>query len=120
MLLVVFTEQVGDNLRVCLGCKGMPLRFEFVFEFLEIFHDAILHNHNVPALVGVGVGVFLRDAAVGCPTGVSNAKITDQLGSLKLGRKVAQFAHTALYLELRCGVIDRNASRIIPAVFKSL
>ena len=62
---------MGHNFSVGLSSERNALGFEFDFEFIEIFDDAVVNDYNIARNVGMGVG-FVRHA-MGGPTGMTNA-----------------------------------------------
>jgi len=67
-------DEVGDDLGVGLGDELVALSDELALQVEVVLHDAVVHNHNAPGAVAVGMGVFFRGAAMGGPAGVADAE----------------------------------------------
>ena len=110
-------QEVGDDLRVGLGCKGVSGSLKVLPEDVMIFNDAVVdHAHLEPApRREVRMGVVLCHGPMGGPTGVGNAQVCGMpcTGGCEL-------CHSANRSDPREGgaVKKRQASRVVSAIFQ--
>src|SRR5205085_2255869 len=74
MLLVMFADQMREDLGIRGGLEGVAKLGEFVFEPVVIFNDAVVNDGYPSGLVQVRVRIFIRGRPVSRPTGVGNAE----------------------------------------------
>ena len=85
--LVVVLKQVGDDLRVRIGFKGLAHGLQVFLQDQVVFDDAVMYHADLAVGRHMGVGVFVRGRAVGGPAGMADAQ-----AAAKLRAAVGQFA----------------------------
>ena len=89
---------MGDDLGIGLGDEGVAFFRQLTLQFQVVFDDAVMHHHDAPGAVAVGMGVLFGRPAMGGPTGVADAVgalqrvLPDHLFQVaQLTRRAAQF-----------------------------
>ena len=116
---VVFLDEMGDNFGVGFGDEIVALRAELVLQREIVLDDAIVDHDDVAGAIAVRVRVLFGGTAVRGPAGVADA-----VGAIHgIGTdgffEIAQFAGGAANGELIVAVEDRDAGRIVAAIFQS-
>ena len=116
--LVVFFDQVGDDLGVGLRDESMSIGGQGFLEGQVVFDDPVVDHHEFSPAVAMGVGVLFRRPAVGCPAGVAYTDgsftrvVPDGLF------KVADLARSPADMQT-VAPDDRDSSRIVPSVLQA-
>src|SRR5208282_6688265 len=66
-------DQVRDDFRVRFGGELVSFGDQLLLERQIIFNNAVVHYHDLAGAVAMGMGVFFGGAAMGGPSGVSDA-----------------------------------------------
>ena len=66
---------MSEDLGIGLGLEDMTLLVELCAERQVVFDDAIVDEHEAPALVEMRVGILVGDAAVRRPAGMTDAQM---------------------------------------------
>ena len=114
-------DEVGDGLAVGVADEFGAGRLELGAQRAEVLDDAVVHDRDAPARVGVRVGVAVVRRAVGGPAGVAHAGGAGQHPGRDLGRDLlVQVLDPARLLgDLQPGVADdRDAGGVVPAVLQ--
>ena len=74
--LVVFIDQVSDDLRIGLGVEGVALFAQAVFQIEVILNDPIVHHDETVDIVRMGID--LGRTAMGRPAGVTDTGLADK------------------------------------------
>jgi hypothetical protein len=89
---------VGDDLGIGLGDEGVAFFRQLTLQFQVVFDDAVMHHHDAPGAVPMGMGVFFGWPAMRRPAGVADAigavqrMLPDHLFQVaQLARRAAQF-----------------------------
>ena len=72
----VCTDQVGEHLGVRLGLKDMALFLELSPKRGVVFDDAVVHEHEAPALVKMRMRILVGHASMSRPARVTDAEIS--------------------------------------------
>jgi hypothetical protein len=72
----VIFNQVSNNFCIGVGAEIMPPVTQVRFKIKVILYDAIMNNDETTGIVGMSI--YLRRAAMGCPAGMTNAGLPDQ------------------------------------------
>jgi|GEM_PF-4369728 len=115
-LLEVFFNQVGDNFSIGLRTEIVSHPLQTFFQFQVVFDDAIMHHHNTPRPVRVGID--LRWPPVGRPAGVADATGAGCRLVLENLFQIDQLPFGAADLRLTA-VEGADPGRVIAAVFQS-
>src|SRR5581483_8938646 len=83
-----------------------------------IFDDSVMHDDDAAGAVTMGVRVFFRGTAMGCPAGVSNSISPVERFEANDLFEIAKFALRPANLEPFSVAADRNSSGIVPAIFE--
>ena len=59
---------MSDDFRIRLGDKSVAFFRQLTLQFQVVFDDAVMHHHDAPGAVPVGMGVLFRGPAMGGPT----------------------------------------------------
>ena len=70
----VLFDQVDDGLGIRIRLEGHAFGGQFVFQFQEIFDDAVMHHHHTPIGAQMRMGVAGSWHAVGGPAGMADAR----------------------------------------------
>ena len=111
-------DQMGEHLGVRLGVKNMALLFKLRPKRKVVFDDAVMDQHQAPALVKMGVGVLVGHAAMGRPTGMADAQIPVRGTCRNDFRKVGDPSDGLPHFEAS-SVKSGDARRIIAAIFET-
>ena len=96
----------------------MALVAELTLQLEVILHDAVLDDHHAPARITVRVCILFGHVAVSRPTRVADAQLPLHRLVRQHAHQPTQFAHTPANIE-HTRVVDRNAGRVITAVFET-
>ncbi len=88
--LVVFLNQVGDDLRIGIGAKSVALFAQAAFQIEVILDDAVVDDHETARVVRMGIN--FRRSSMGRPTGVADTGLADQRLCLEIVFQVDQLA----------------------------
>ena len=107
-----------QHLTVRLGAELGALRLELVSEALEVLDDPVVHHHEGPRRIPMGVCIGVGRGSVGRPAGVTDA-------DRSLRRLCSQEVFEVGDLALGLADVDRavghgNAGGVVPAVLESL
>jgi hypothetical protein len=110
---------VGQDFRVGFGLELVSGLDETGFKAVIILDDAVMHHGDPAALVEMGMGVFVRGRAVGCPAGVADAQEAgERLEQELVGQAIVDFALPFDPMELP--VLEHgDAGAIIASVFQT-
>ena len=116
-LLLVRMHQVCDHFRIRLRFKHVTLCGQLRTLLFVVLDDAVVHQRQLTER-NVRVSVRFRDAAVGCPTRVTDADVGGQtflFGSASHFGNATGAAHATDFIG---GVDDRDTRRVITTVFQ--
>ena len=111
-------DQVGDDFGVGFGGELVAFRDQFLLEREIVFDDAVVDDDDGSAAVAVGMGVFFGGAAVGGPASVSDAVGAVERLLADDFFEVAEFALGAADLKSVAVAADRDACRVVAAIFE--
>lgn len=114
---VVLADEMGEDFRVGLGLESVALGAQFFLDGLVVLDDPIMHEDEAAALVGVRVGVFVGNAAVGGPACMGDPLRALYRLAINEFRKIgdASFAFT----DGESRAVDRgDSSGIVPAILQ--
>jgi hypothetical protein len=112
-------DEVGDDFSVGFGGELVALGEEFGLEGKVVLDDAVVDDDEGAGAVAMGVGVFLRGAAVGGPAGVANAEGAGDGAGGDYGFEVAELAGGAAEFEALRASSYGDAGGVIAAVFET-
>ena len=112
-------EQLGGGLGVGLALELDAGGLELGAQLGEVLDDAVVHQRDTAGLADVRVRVLVGRAAMGGPTGVTDALVAlgDRIG-LELGIQVGDLAGLLGPVDLALG-LDGEAGRVIATVLKA-
>ena len=91
---------------------------QFTLQFQVVFDDAVMHHHDAPGAIPVGMGIFFGRPAVGCPAGMADAVGAVQRVLPDHFFQVAQLARGAAQLEWVSRAAYRDTGRVVAPVFQ--
>ena len=109
-------HKVGQHFGVGLRKKCVAVFGQLLAELLVVLDDPVVDEGQPPALIRVGMRIFLRDAPVRCPAGVADSGVAVHRVLLDDFREVRDTPDGLADLE-RSAVENGDPGRIIPAVF---
>lgn len=117
-------DEVGDDLGVGFGDEPVAFGGELFLEGEVVFNDAVVDDDEGASAVAVRVGVFLGGAAVGGPSGVTDAEGAVNRIVGDYGLEVAELAGGAAELQRAVSVGggsagDGDSGGVIAAVFET-
>ena len=62
-----------DDFGIGFGLKGVAFVLQLLFEGQVVFHNAVMHHHDVAGAVAMRVSILFGGAPVGGPPGVTDA-----------------------------------------------
>ena len=113
----VFADEMGEDFGVGLRFEGVAFLHELVLEDVVVLDDAVVADEKFAALVGVRMGVFIGDAAVGGPAGVRDADGACGRGLLDEFGEVRDASDAFADLDFPA-VEDGDARGVVAAVFE--
>ncbi len=116
----VALHQVGHHFGVGLGIEDVAFRLQAVLQFQIVFDDAVVHHHHVAVAIAMGMGVLFGGPAVGRPASVPDAERAIDGAEADGVFQVAQLTFGAPDVELTVVAINRDAGRVVPAIFQPL
>ena len=113
-LLVVFTDEMRQHLRVRVGIKLMPRRAEPSLNQVVVFNDPVMDHGNLSARVEVRMRILVRRWSVRGPAGVTDADRAVERTRLHERREsLINAAHLAPHLQPP--VVQRRHTRAVVA-----
>jgi hypothetical protein len=116
--LEIFLDEVRDDLGIGLSFENVPFILQLFLQGQVIFDNAVVDDDDVAGAVAVGVGVFFGWAAVGRPTGVSDAVAAVYRVNLEDIFEIPQFSGGAADAERLVIAIDGDTGGVVTAVFE--
>jgi hypothetical protein len=118
-VLPVVLNEVGDDLRVGLGSKAMPLCCQRPAEFAVVLNDPVVDEGEPGPAVHVGMGVGLGRASMGRPTRVADPERPKGSCRSDQGLERGDFPSRLPHLEPgrgHCG----DAGRVVTPIFEAV
>ena len=108
---------MGHDFGVGLRHELVPLFHQAFLDMQVVFHDAVVHYHEIAVAVGVRMGVGVGRAAMSRPAGMANAQVSLRNHSFDFLFQAVQASHAFVNVNFRA-IVHGNAGRIVPAVFQ--
>ena len=113
-------HQVRDDLGIGLGFENVPFGFQLVLQRQVVFHDAVMHHHDVALAVAMRVRVLFGGPSVRSPSRVPDSVAAIHRNHADGVFQVAQFALGAAHRQLLVVTIDGDAGGVVSPVFQPL
>ena len=92
---------------------------QLLLELDVVLHDAVMHDNHFVAAVDVRVGVVVGGAAVGRPSGVSQANTALGYAVIDSRPEAWQLAGGLVDLRLALSIENGYPDAVVPAVFEA-
>ena len=119
-ILLHLLNQVGDDFGVGFSHEPVTLRDQFALQCQVILNNAVVHHHDAPGAISVGVGILLGGTAMGGPPRMADAERAFEGMVAQHFFQVVQLARGPRHRELIASrAADGDSGRIIAAVFEA-
>ncbi len=109
---------MSDNFSIRFSYKFVSFTLQPFLQFQIIFNNPVVHHHNLPAAIPVGVRIFFRRTAMRSPP-----RVSDAIGAFnrRFGDhffQITKFPCGAPNFQFALGRDHRDARRVISPVFE--